>query len=107
MQIKKDSGISLSSGVLENIGAEFTPSLEKIIISQPTIWTSKRYSNENQLKELIVPLKLDGFRSAQWNFMYFEFVILEIRIQKRSEIGKEMCRWFILQKIINNTEISM
>ena len=59
MQIKKDSGISLSSGVLENIGAEFTPSLEKIIISQPTIWTSKRYSNENQLKELIVPLKLE------------------------------------------------
>ena len=59
MQIKKDSRISLSSGVLENIGAEFTPSLEKIIISQPKIWTSKRYSNENQLKELIVPLKLE------------------------------------------------
>ena len=50
--------------MLENIGAECKPSLEKIIISQlpysqRTIWTSKRYSNENQLKEFIVPLKLE------------------------------------------------
>ena len=47
----------------------------------------------------------DGFRSAQWIFSYFEFVILEIRIQKWSVLNKELCRWFILQKIINNTEI--
>ena len=51
-----------SSGVLENIGAKFTPSLEKIIISQPegiSISRSKRYLNENQLKELIVHRKLE------------------------------------------------
>ena len=31
----------------------------------------------------------DGFISAQLIFFYFEFVILEIRFQKRSVTGKE------------------
>ena len=51
-----------SSGMLGNVSANFTTSLEKIIISQPEhlpIARSKRYMNENQLKELIVPWKLE------------------------------------------------
>ena len=51
-----------SSGMLGNVSANFTTSLEKIIISQPEhlpITRSKRCMNENQLKELIVPWKLE------------------------------------------------
>ena len=40
-------------------------SLEKIIVSpEEPIWLSKRYSNENQLKELIVTLELKGVRNV-------------------------------------------
>ena len=31
----------------------------------------------------------EGFRSALWKFVYFEFVILEIRILKRCVVSKE------------------